>query len=221
MQSAARVRLALMGLLLLSLASAHAFAQDRWEADTGTLNYGIWLRVKPVPSIPWDAPDAADATTSGEKLAVLANSGHAIWVRVRETQDLYRWFAGEIVPRAGVEDEFCWPAGQGLALVVTGGARVAAAEIIATQGAPFVGRQPRAMPLIAIAPAGARLKFSDILSEFPSGAKCAVYVAFPRAGWDAARVTGLAIVTREQEQASAGLSQPVSATVAARKGGRE
>jgi hypothetical protein len=221
MQSAARVRLALMGLLLLSLASAHAFAQERWEADTGSLNYGLWLRAKPVPFIPWDAPDAADATTAAQKLAVMADFGHAIWVRVRETQDLYRWFAGEIVPRTSRADEFLWPAEQRLALIVADGARIPAAEIIATQGAPFVGRQPRAMPLIEIAPAGARLKFSDILSEFPSGAKCAVYVAFPRAGWDAGRVSGLAIVTREQEQTSADLPQPVSLTVAAKEGGRE
>ena len=225
MHSTARVHLALMGLLLLSLVSAHSFAQssaqDRWQADTGDLNYDLWLRAKPVPSIPWDAPDAADATTSGQKLAVMADFGHAIWTHVRETQDLYRWFAGEIVPRASLEGEFLWPGEQRLALVADDGARIPAAEIIATRGAPFVGRQPRSMPLIAISPAGARLKFSDILTEFPSGAKCAIYVAFPRAGWDAGRVSGLAIVTREQEQTSAGLSQPVSLTVVAKEGGRE
>jgi hypothetical protein len=220
MHSTARVHLALMGLLLL-LASGHAFAQDRWEADTGDLNYDLWLRAKPVPSIPWNAPEASDATTSAQKLAVMADFGHAIWTHVRETQDRYRWFAGEIVPRADLADEFLWPGEQCLALVADDGARIPAAEIIATRGAPFIGRQPRSMPLIPISPAGARLKFSDILTEFPSGAKCAIYVAFPRAGWDAGRVSGLAIVTREQEQTSAGRPQPVSLTVAAKEGGRE
>jgi hypothetical protein len=221
MQSVARVRLALMGLLLLSLASIHAFAQDRWEADTGNLNYGLWLRAKPVPSIPWDALDASNATTSAEKLAVMANLGHAIWARVRETQDRYRWFAGEVVPRTSVDDEFCWPAEQGLALVVGDSARVAAAEIIATEGPPFIGNQLRPMPLIPISPSGARLRFKDFLTEFPSGAKCAVYVAFPRAGLDVRRVSGLAIVTREKDQASAGLPQPGSTVVAATEGGRQ
>ncbi len=219
MQTAARVRLALMGLLLLSLAATHARAQDRWEADTGNLNFGLWLRAKPVPSIPWDAPDAASATTSAEKLAVMANLGHAVWARVRETQDRYRWFAGEVVPRTSVDDEFCWPAEQRLALVVSDSERVAAVEMIATEGAPFIGNQLRPMPLIPISPGGARLRFSDFLTEFPSGAKCAVYVAFPRAGLDIKRVSGLAIVTQEQDQASTRPPQPGSMAVAAKEGG--
>ena len=162
-----------------------ATAQPERLAATGTGDaYSLWLRLKAVPWIPLHAPDAADAASAGEKLAVLAEKGVAIWERVRRTQERYLWLAGQIDPPGGdYQAEFLWRPDQQLALLLADGRSIPAAEIIATRGSFFIGRQLRAMPLIRIAPGGSRMRFADFRTEFPSGAKCAIYAAFPAADW--------------------------------------
>lgn len=200
--------------LVVCALSARAGSPERWTADTHGQGFGLWLRAKPVPSIPLNAPDAPDAMTSGEKLALLADHGHAVWLRVRETQDDYCWFAGEVEPAVGAR-EFIWPSTQQLALVLRDGRRVPAREIVATQGHPLVGGVPGPMPIISIYPAGIRLRFEDFMTEFPSGAKCAIYVAFPWQDWHANDVAALAILNPEPSSSDASVPREPAAAAPA------
>jgi hypothetical protein len=133
-------------------------------AATAQAEFGVDLRLDPIPPIPMSQPDPQ---TTAERLAWMADH-QAMWEHIRDTQVEWVWFAGVMRPCDG--DSFYWPDSLTIRL-----GESAAMEVIASQG-----RVDGSMPLIHVWPGGQPMWFTDIETEWPSGKKCAIYVAFPR-----------------------------------------
>jgi hypothetical protein len=100
--------------------------------------YVVWLNDRPIPEIPWTVLEPGSNMTYGERLALMADMGLPLMIKMRESQHAPQthrqclWVGGRIEPVGDDDDaRFRWPSGQRLCADFADGTRIWADSVFA------------------------------------------------------------------------------------------